>query len=125
VTNTDVAAFIHADYRLTDHFGFTAGCRFTSVKTDSWRTERPQQLPVLRSRSRSRLRYFPAIPDSQTWHIFDPTVGVQYHINDDVMTYSQLGKGFKQAVDHAPVGGNHGPEDARFDPEYSSTTNWA
>jgi len=33
VTNIDYAAFFHGDYRLDDHWGFTAGGRFTEAKT--------------------------------------------------------------------------------------------
>ena len=34
VKNKNYAAFVHADYKLTDHFGFTAGGRYTHVKAD-------------------------------------------------------------------------------------------
>ena len=34
VQNEDYAAFIHADFNLTDRFGFTAGGRYTHVKAD-------------------------------------------------------------------------------------------
>ena len=30
VENEDYAAFLHADYQLTDHWGFTAGGRYTA-----------------------------------------------------------------------------------------------
>jgi len=123
VTNTDVAAFIHADYRLSDSFGFTAGGRFTSVKTDFLGGQSDlNNFPFFGPGPDNVLRYFPAIPDSQTWHIFDPTLGVQYHINDDVMTYLSWGKGFKQGGWTTRLSSViTDPKTARFDPEYSST----
>jgi iron complex outermembrane recepter protein len=123
VTNTDVAAFIHADYRLNDSWGFTAGGRYTNVKTDFLGGQSDlNNFPFFGPGPDHVFRYFPAIPDSQTWHIFDPTVGVQYHINDDVMTYLSWGKGFKQGGWTTRLSaGITDPKTARFDPEYSST----
>jgi iron complex outermembrane receptor protein len=40
-------------------------------------------------------RYFPAGTQSQSYNIFTPTVGVQFHVNDDAMLYLSYSKGFK------------------------------
>jgi outer membrane receptor protein involved in Fe transport len=140
VTNEDYAAFLNLDYRL-NNWGFSAGGRFTRVKTDflggqsdlnsfncgssAW----PQGLAACPIPPAGAvpgvgpfLRYFPAIPDSQTWDIFDPKLGIQYHFSPDVMAYASWAKGFKQggwttrlqAVIASPT-------DARFAPEYSET----
>lgn len=122
VTNQDIAAFLHADYRLND-FGFTAGGRFTDVKTTFLGGQSDlNNFPFFGPGPDNILRYFPAIPDSQTWHIFDPTLGVQYHITDDVMSYLSWGKGFKQGGWTTRLSAViTSPQQARFDPEYSST----
>ncbi len=40
-------------------------------------------------------RYFPAGWNTQKFYLFTPTVGIQYHVNDDVMAYVSWSKGFK------------------------------
>jgi iron complex outermembrane recepter protein len=136
VQNEDYAAFLNLDYRLSN-WGFTAGGRYTHVKTDFlggqsdlnsfpfgsalWPIVSPT-IPVAGGGGGPYLRYFPAIPDSQSWDIFDPKLGIQYHFSPDVMAYASWAKGFKQggwttrlqAVIASPT-------DARFSPEYSET----
>ena len=129
VENKNYAAFVHADYRLNDQWGFTAGGRYTSAQAyflggQSDLNDFPflvlpggVQLPAS-----TLFRYFPPIPDSQAWHIFDPTVGVQFHFNNDVMAYASWGKGFKAGGWttrlSAPISS---PKQAEFSPEYSKT----
>jgi iron complex outermembrane receptor protein len=117
VENVNYAAFVHADYNLNDHWGFTAGGRFTTAQayfvggqsdlnsfpfgSTCWQTPCGPNppftdiIPNAGTPGTPYLRYFPATPDSQSWHIFDPTLGVQYHLNSDVMAYASWGKGFK------------------------------
>jgi iron complex outermembrane receptor protein len=68
------------------------------------------------------LRYFPNVTDHQDWNVFDPTVGIQYHITPDVMAYASYSKGFKSGGWttrlSAPI---TDPAAARFDPEYDKT----
>jgi iron complex outermembrane recepter protein len=120
VNNEDYAAFVHADYRLTKQFGFTAGARYTAVKTSFQGGQGDlNNFPV---GGGVILRYFPPIPDSQSWHVFDPTLGAQFHINDDTMTYVSWGKGFKQGGWTTRLSAViTDPKVARFSPEYSST----
>ncbi len=140
VENKNYAAFIHADYNPTEHLGFTVGGRYTSAQayflggqsdlnsfpfgSTLWNVVGPT-IPASQGGSGPFLRYFPNIPDSQAWHIFDPTLGIQYHFNPDVMAYVSWGKGFKAggwttrfgAVLPTPPG----PVAARYGPEFSKT----
>ncbi len=140
VENVNYAAFVHADYNLTDHWGITLGGRFTSAQayflggqsdlnsfpfgSTCWQTACGPNppftdiIPNAGTPGTPYLRYFPRTPDSQSWHIFDPTVGVQYHFNSDVMAYASWGKGFKaggwttrlSAVLPNSKGAEYGPE---------------
>jgi len=40
-------------------------------------------------------RYFPAGTQSQSYNVFTPTAGIQFHVNNDVMLYGSYSKGFK------------------------------
>ena len=126
VQNTDYAVFFHADYALTDHLSFTAGGRYTTAQAyflggQSDLNSFPLGSEVYPAATgQPYLRYFPNVPDSQAWHIFDPSLAIQWHFNDDVMAYVSWNKGFKaggwttrlSAVIPSPV-------DARYGPEYS------
>ncbi len=144
VENKDIAAFIHADFKLTDQISFTAGGRYTDVLTyfvggqgdlnsfpfgsfcwqNSCNGGPPftQIIPNAAPPGSPFFRYFPPTPDSQSWHIFDPTLGAQYHFNDDLMAYASWSKGFKQGGWTTRLSsGISSPTAARFDPEYSKT----
>lgn len=129
VENKNYAAFVHADYRLNDQIGFTLGGRYTSTQAFFLGGQSDlNNFPFLilpggiQLPASSFFRYYPPIPDSQSWHIFDPTVGVQYHFNEDVMAYASWGKGFKAGGWttrlSAPI---TSPKTAEFQPEYSKT----
>ncbi len=144
IENKDAAAFLHADFKMTDQISFTAGGRYTDVQTyftggqsdlnsfpfgsycwqNSCNGAPPftDIIPNANPAGSAFFRYFPNTPDSQAWHIFDPTLGVQYHFSEDTMAYASWSKGFKQggwttrlsdAIPTAP--------DARFGPEFSKT----
>jgi iron complex outermembrane recepter protein len=148
VENKNIAAFLHADYKLTNQISFTAGARYTDVLTyfvggQSDLNDFPygsfcwqnscgpppfNTLPGLpgtpgpTTPPSAILRYFPATPDSQSWHIFDPTLGAQFHFNDDVMAYASWSKGFKQGGWTTRLSAViPDPQAARFGPEYSRT----
>jgi iron complex outermembrane receptor protein len=128
VENTNYAAFVHADYALTDQIGFTAGGRYTDVKANFLGGQSDlNNFPFvgaggLPSSANAVLRYFPATPDSQSWHIFDPTLGVQFHFNSDVMAYASWGKGFKAGGWTTRLSAViPSPKAAEFQPEYSKT----
>jgi iron complex outermembrane recepter protein len=99
--NKNEAAFFHADYRL-QNWGFTVGGRYTDYQAEFVGGQAdlngfPSAIlsPPNVAQYPGVFRYFPPGDNSQSWRIFDPTVGVQYHINDDVMAYLSWGKGFK------------------------------
>jgi len=99
VNTKNSAAFFHADYKLTDQLSFTLGGRYTDVQAEFIGGQGDlNDFPaggLTPGGSGTPLRYFPTGDNSQSWRIFDPTVGMQYHINDDVMAYLSWGKGFK------------------------------
>lgn len=145
IENKNLAAFVHADYKLTDQISFTAGGRYTDVMTyfiggqsdlnsfpfgsycyqNSCNGAPPFDVLPVGSASASGTpyyRYFPNNPDSQAWHIFDPTLGAQYHFTNDVMAYFSWSKGFKQGGWTTRLSSAiTSPSAARFDPEYSKT----
>ncbi len=127
VENVNYAAFIHADYQLTDAWGFTAGGRYTDAQTyflggQADLNNFPVGVGNYPVNGTTITRYFPAIPDSQAWHIFDPTVGVQYHFNPDLMAYASWGKGFKAGGWTTRLSAViTSPTSARYQPEYSKT----
>ena len=129
VENKNYAAFLHADYRLDDQWGFTVGGRYTSAQAYFLGGQGDlNDFPFLvlpggiQTPASALFRYFPNVPDSQAWHIFDPTVGAQFHFNNDVMAYASWGKGFKAGGWttrlSAPISS---PKQAEFSPEYSKT----
>ena len=126
--NTNYAAFVHADYRL-GNFGFTAGGRYTDVNekfiggqadlnhfpADFISVPNVPGLPGV-------FRYFPTGQNTQTWHIFDPTFGVQYHLSDDAMLYASWGKGFKAGGWTTRLSAALADaKDAEYQPEYTKT----
>src|SRR5215469_7805738 len=142
---TSYAGFVHADYKITDQLGVTAGARYSV--DDKFFVGGQQDLngsgylaippggpvgscfapgstalsqgvpvgtpynapggPALTTASTTcqqflgfpvagqPYRYFPAGTNHQQFPEFTPTGSVQYHINDDIMTYASWSKGFK------------------------------
>ena len=128
VQNEDYAAFIHADFNLTDRFGFTAGGRYTHVKADFLGGQSDLNSFPLGSTlyplitGQPYLRYFPPVPDSQSWDIFTPTAGFQFHFNSDVMAYLSWSKGFKAGGWTTRLSAViPDPKVAEYKPEYSKT----
>ena len=66
-------------------------------------------------------RYFPPGDNSQSWHVFDPTLAAQYHFSDDAMAYLSWGKGFKAGGWTTRLSANDTAEAAQFSPEYTKT----
>src|SRR5262249_46047950 len=127
VQNEDYAAFLNLDYRL-GNFGFSAGGRYTHVKTNFLGGQSDLNSFPLGSTlwpivtRTPYLRYFPHIPDSPSWDIFDPKLGIQYHFSPDVMAYASWAKGFKQGGWTTRLQATiTDPAAARFSPEYSET----
>ncbi len=126
--NKNEAAFFHADYRL-GNWGFTAGGRYTDVQEEfiggqADLNDFPSALinPPNVAQYPGVFRYFPPGDNSLSWKIFDPTLGVQYHINDDVMAYLSWGKGFKAGGWTTRLSAQiQSATQAQFSPEYTKT----
>jgi len=128
VVNENYAAFVHADVRLTDRWGVTLGGRYTKVKTSFLGGQSDLNSFPLGSdlypliTGEPYIRYFPDIPDSQSWDIFTPTVGLQFHLTPDFMVYASWGKGFKAGGWTTRLSATiTDPKQAEYKPEYSKT----
>jgi iron complex outermembrane recepter protein len=129
IVNEDYAAFVHADFNLTDHWGFTAGGRYTKAKASFLGGQSDlNSFPLgsglwpIAGGGTPYLRYFPAIPDSQSWDIVTPTAGVQFHFNSDVMAYLSWSKGFKAGGWTTRLSAViTDPKTAEYKPEYSKS----
>ncbi len=142
VSNKDYAAYFHLDYRLNDHWGFTAGGRYTDAQAyfiggqgdlnsfpfgsycwlNSCGGAPPftDIIPNAAPAGSPYFRYFPGTPDSQAWHIFDPTASIQYHFTPDIMAYVTWSKGFMAGGWTTRLSSLiTSPRQARFGPEYS------
>lgn len=117
------AAYGHADYRLTDAIGFTLGARYSvDVKTFTGGQQdlndffykisgcypynasasligAPATLTCQQAlgfpNPQNHSQVYPPGENKQTFYVFTPTAGVQYHFNDEVMAYASYAKGFK------------------------------
>jgi iron complex outermembrane recepter protein len=68
------------------------------------------------------LRYFPPGWDHQTWGVFTPTAGLQYHFDRDMMLYASYSKGFKSGGWTTRLSNPIlDSSKARFDPEYDNS----
>ncbi|MFC7050010.1 TonB-dependent receptor [Emcibacter nanhaiensis] len=80
------AAFLHLTYDLTSKLSLTLGGRYSYEKKvyfiDSYY---PNSGRIAN----------PPTTDKQTWSKFTPKVGLDYHVNDDVLLYASFSKGFK------------------------------
>ena len=142
VDNKDYAAYFHLDYRLNRRWEFIAGGRFTDAQAyfiggqgdlnsfpfgsycwlNSCNGAPPYTdiIPNAAPAGGPYYRYFPGIPDSQAWHIFDPTASIQYHFTRNVMAYVTWSKGFMAGGWTTRLSSLiTSPKQARFGPEYS------
>ncbi|MEJ2762097.1 MAG: TonB-dependent receptor, partial [Gammaproteobacteria bacterium] len=146
------AAYLHLDYQVTDRIGLTFGARYSIEKKDftggqgdlnglSYKASGCLDPKVDTSTffggsatgvtcqqalgfpdPNNPLRYFPPGKDHQSWDIFTPTAGIQYHFSNDLMVYFSYSEGFKSGGWTTrlslPI-----PDaaDARFGPEYDTT----
>jgi iron complex outermembrane receptor protein len=68
------------------------------------------------------LRYFPVGFDHQSWNVFTPMGGIQYHFTDDLMAYFTYSEGFKSGGWTTRLSTpTLSASTARFDPEYDKT----
>jgi iron complex outermembrane recepter protein len=143
------AAFFHTDYQFNDSFGITVGARYSKddkkfeggqadldgynyKSAGCWGPSGPDMACWAAFAAVVGLapfpdptnpyRYFPPGEQSQKYDVFTPTVGAQWHVNEDVMLYTSFSKGFKAggwttrlSNPLADIG------DAAFGPETSKT----
>jgi len=119
VRTSSYAGFVHADYKITDQLGISAGARY-SIE-DKFFVGGQQDLNGLSYKASGcyppnatgifgpvtcqealgfpvagqPYRYFPDGSNHQQFDEFTPTISVQYHVNDDIMAYASWSKGFK------------------------------
>jgi iron complex outermembrane receptor protein len=116
------AAFFHTDYKFSDRFGVSVGARYSKddkkfeggqadldgynyKSSGCWGANGPDMACWAAFAAMVGLapfpdptnpyRYFPPGEQSQKYDVFTPTVGAQFHINDDAMLYTSFSKGFK------------------------------
>ena len=133
VENKDYAAYFHADYKLDRFWSFTVGGRYTDAQTyfiggqgdlnsfpfgsSLWQIVGPT-IPAAAGGGGLYYRYFPGTPDSQAWHVFDPTASIQLHFTPNTMGYLTWSKGFLaggwttrlSALIPSPTDARYGPE---------------
>ena len=123
VDTKSYAAFFHADYKFNDSFGITVGARYSKddkkfeggqadldgynyKSSGCWGANGPDMACWAAFAGVRRVwrhfpdpnnpyRYFPPGEQSQEYDVFTPTVGAQFHVNDDSMLYVSFSKGFK------------------------------
>ena len=122
VDTKSYAAFFHADYNFNDSFGLSLGARWSKddkkfeggqadldgyayKSSGCWGANGPDMAcwaafaPLVGLAPfpdpTNPLRYFPPGEQSQSYDVFTPTFGAQWHINPDVMAYVSFSKGFK------------------------------
>ncbi len=143
VDNKDYAAYFHADYRFDSRWTLTVGGRYTDAQAyfigsqgdlnsfpfgsycwlNSCGGAPPYTdiIPNAWAAGNPYFRYFPATPDSQAWHIFDPTGSIQYHFTPNTMGYVTWSKGFMAGgwTTRLSLNPISSPADARYGPETS------
>ena len=122
VDTKSYAAFFHVDYKVSDAFGLTVGARYSKddkkfeggqadldgynyKSAGCWGPNGPDMdcwaaFAALVGLApfpdpTNPYRYFPPGEQSQEYDVFTPTVGAQWHVNEDQMLYVSFSKGFK------------------------------
>jgi iron complex outermembrane receptor protein len=124
VDTVSYAAYFHTDYNFNDSFGISLGARWSKddkefeggqadldgyayKSSGCWGPAGPDMacwaafaaLPFINLAPfpdpTNPYRYFPPGVQTQEYDVFTPTVGAQWHVNDDVMLYASFSKGFK------------------------------
>jgi iron complex outermembrane recepter protein len=122
VDTVSYAGFFHVDYSFNDAFGISLGARYSKddkkfrggqadLDGYSYRTAGcfPPTGPDMACWAafaasvglapfpdpNNPYRYFPPGEQSQEYDVFTPTVGAQFHVNEDTMLYASFSKGYK------------------------------
>jgi iron complex outermembrane receptor protein len=144
------AIYAHLNFKLTDHWSITAGGRetrehktFQGYQTDdnglaykisgcvnplapnnlgapaTLTCQQTIGFPVIGS----PYTYYPTGPFHQDYSNFSPTVGVDFHITQDMMLYASFSKGYKTGSWTTRLSNPHPTYDSslHFDPEFAKT----
>ncbi len=108
--NKSWAGFAHATYDLTDRFAVTAGIRY------SWEEKHLFQFTT-DDNTGEVLPQAPGVDrdETGTWSSWSPKLGVEFRLNENVLLYSNVSRGFKSGGFNGRSGAN--PVFDRFDPE--------
>ena len=104
------AGFAQATYAVTDKLNFTAGIRYSDEKKEHFHQTivGPDFLAAREGRGFVVL----ALPDEESWDAWTPKFGIDYFVNEDVMLYATVTRGFKSG------GFNSGSPQPPFEPEF-------
>ncbi|MBL4801789.1 MAG: TonB-dependent receptor [Emcibacter sp.] len=80
------ATFLHMSYDVTEQFSVTLGGRYSYEKKTYFIDS---NFPAS-----GKIATLPTT-DTQSWSKFTPKVGLDYHVNEDVLVYASFAKGFK------------------------------
>ncbi len=80
------AAFLHMTYDVSEQLSFTLGGRYSY--------ERKVYFIDSKFPASGKIATAPTT-DTQSWSKFTPKIGLDYHVNDDVLLYASFSKGFK------------------------------
>lgn len=102
------AGFTHASYDFTDKLSMSLGARYTWEEKEYFQFHRRTQTARVIVGPRKL---------KENWTAFSPKIGLDYQINDDVMAYGLVSRGFKSGGwTPRPLSGNVGENP--FDPEF-------
>lgn len=151
VDTQSYAAFFHVDYAVSEKFGLTVGARYSwddkkfeggQADLDAYNYKssgcHPPSGPDMACWAAfaalpfinlapfpdptNPYRYFPPGEQSQEYSVFTPTLGAQWNISDDVMSYVSFSKGFKAGGWTTRLSNPLADiDDAAFGPEESET----
>lgn len=82
----NLAAFLHLTYDLSDQLSITLGGRYSYEKKEYFIDSKFLDSGNIIT---------PPTTDEQTWSKFTPKIGLDYHVNEDVLLYASFSKGFK------------------------------
>ncbi len=108
IDTTNYSAYLHATYNLAEQLGLTVGARYTHEKKDYFIND---------IRASSGVPIVDNVTIDDSWSSFSPKGGLEYQINDQVLSYFTVSRGFKS-------GGFNGrpttsaDEVQSYDPEY-------
>ncbi|MCF8475317.1 MAG: TonB-dependent receptor [Emcibacter sp.] len=80
------AAFLHMSYDVTEKLSVTLGGRYSYEKKTYFIDSNFPTTGKIAT---------PPTTDIQNWSKFTPKIGLDYHVNDDVLFYASFSKGFK------------------------------